>query len=227
MPISLQCPGCGKGYRLRDELAGKRVKCGCGAETTVPAPGDEVAASSDEFQLDEEPRKPVAPQKPAHAPQKVTPGAASSVPDGLPRRRRRRDPASEKWRVPIGVLSIAYGSVAALVILYLGLQEWPIGLVSTATRTTLAVLIAVGGVLILKRHQHGPACAGLCCVFLCFFRLGYMLILLLAALTTGQLIEFLLALILTVVLYAIPVLITVWCLKQEKKGTGAYTGEYE
>jgi hypothetical protein len=42
-----------------------------------------------------------------------------------------------------------------------------------------------------------------------------MLILLLAALTTGQLIGFLIALILTVVLYSIPVLITIWCLKQE------------
>jgi len=215
MPISLQCPGCGKGYRLRNDLAGKRVKCGCGTETTVPAPGAEAAASSNEFQLDEEPRQPVAPQTPPVAPQKVTAGTASSATDGLPQRRKRRDPASEKWRIPIGLLSIAYGSIAALVILYLGLQEWPIGLVSTATRTTLAVLIAVGGVLILKRHQHGPACAGLCCVFLCFFRLWFMLILLLAALTTGQLLGFLLALILTVVLYAIPVLITIWCLKQE------------
>ena len=215
MPISLQCPGCGKSYRLRDDLAGKRVKCSCGTETTVPAPGAEAAGSSNEFQLDEEPRQPVAPPTPAHAPQKVTAGGASSAADSLPRRRKRRDPASEKWRTAIGVLSIAYGSIAAPVILYLGLQEWPTGLVSTATRTTLAVLIAVGGVLILKRHQHGPACAGLCCVFLCFFRLGYMLILLLGALSAGQLIGFLLALILTVVLYAIPVLITVWCLKQE------------
>ena len=215
MPISLQCPGCGKGYRVRDELAGRRVKCSCGTETTVPALGDEAAASCDEFQLDEEPQKPVSPQTPAHAPQKVTAGGASSATDGLPRRRKRRDPASEKWRTAIGLLSIAYGSIAAPAILYLGLQEWPTGLVSTATRTTLAVLIAVGGVLILKRHQHGPACAGLCCVFLCFFRLWFMLILLLGALSTGQLIEFLLALILTVVLYAIPVLITIWCLKQE------------
>jgi hypothetical protein len=113
------------------------------------------------------------------------------------------------------VLSIAYGSVAAVVILCLGLLQWPSGLYSTVIRTTLAVLIAVGGVLILKRHPHGPACAGLCCVFLCFFRLGYMLILLLSALTTGPLLGFLLFLILTIVLYAIPVLITIWCLKQE------------
>jgi hypothetical protein len=215
MPISLQCPGCGKSYRLRDDLAGKRVKCSCGTETTVPAPGAEAAGSSNEFQLDEEPRQPVAPQTPPHAPRKDATGGASSAADGLPRRRKRRDPASEKWRIPIGLLSIGYGSVAALVILYLGLREWPAGLIGTVTRTTLAVLIAVGGVLILKRHQHGPACAGLCCVFLCFFRLWYMLILLLGALSTGQLIGFLLALILTVVLYAIPVLITVWCLKQE------------
>jgi hypothetical protein len=215
MPITLQCPGCGKGYRLRDDLAGKRVKCACGTETTVPAPEAEAAASSNEFQLDEEPQKPVAPPTPRHAPQKVTAGVASSAADGLPWPRRRRDAASEKWRIPIGLLSIAYGSVAAVSILYAGLSELPAGIIGTATRTTLAVLIAVGGVLILKRHQHGPACAGLCCVFLCFFRLWYMLILLLGALSTGQLIEFLLALILTVVLYSIPVVITVWCLRQE------------
>ena len=215
MPILLQCPGCGKGYRLRDELAGKRVKCSCGTETTVPSAGAEAAASSNEFQLEEELRQPVAPQKPPHAPQKAAAGKAPSATDSLPRRRKRRDPASEKWRTAIGLLSIAYGSIAALVILYLGLREWPSGIYSTVSQTTLAVLIAVGGVLILKRHQHGPACAGLCCVFLCFFRLWYMLIVLLGALSTGQLLGFLLFLILTVVLYAIPVVITVWCLKQE------------
>jgi len=209
MPITLQCPGCGKGYRLRDDLAGKRVKCACGTETTVPAPEAEAAASSNEFQLDEEPRQPVAPPTPPPVPRKDATGGASSATDGPPRRRKRRDAASEKWRIPIGLLSIAYGSVAAVSILYAGLSELPAGIIGTATRTTLAVL------LILKRHQHGPACAGLCCVFLCFFRLWYMLILLLGALSTGQLIEFLLALILTVVLYSIPVVITVWCLRQE------------
>lgn len=37
MTISIQCPGCGKGYQLDDSLAGKRVKCKCGQRMSVPA----------------------------------------------------------------------------------------------------------------------------------------------------------------------------------------------
>ena len=37
MPISLQCPNCGASYQLKDEMAGKRVKCRCGSAIQVPA----------------------------------------------------------------------------------------------------------------------------------------------------------------------------------------------
>ncbi len=77
------------------------------------------------------------------------------------------------------------------------------------------MLIVVGGVLILKRHPHGPACAGLACIFLCFFPLGWMLLVVLAALTTGELVGLLHGLAYTVVLYCVPVGITIWCLRQE------------
>jgi predicted RNA-binding Zn-ribbon protein involved in translation (DUF1610 family) len=44
MAISLQCPGCQKRLKARDELAGKRIKCpSCGGIVPVP-----VAASTDE-----------------------------------------------------------------------------------------------------------------------------------------------------------------------------------
>jgi len=36
VPIAVTCPGCGKRYRLRDDLAGKRVKCKCGSAVVVP-----------------------------------------------------------------------------------------------------------------------------------------------------------------------------------------------
>ncbi|MBN2023425.1 MAG: hypothetical protein JW809_11610 [Pirellulales bacterium] len=36
MTISVQCPQCGQGYRLRDELAGKKAKCRCGQTLTIP-----------------------------------------------------------------------------------------------------------------------------------------------------------------------------------------------
>lgn len=38
MPISVQCPGCGKSLHGKDELAGKRVKCPkCGQIISIPA----------------------------------------------------------------------------------------------------------------------------------------------------------------------------------------------
>jgi hypothetical protein len=38
MPIGFKCPGCGKAYRLAENLAGKKVKCGCGTSVVVPKP---------------------------------------------------------------------------------------------------------------------------------------------------------------------------------------------
>src|SRR5262245_16818662 len=43
MPIDVQCEDCGKKLRLRDDLAGKRIKCpGCGEALTVPAMLEEI-----------------------------------------------------------------------------------------------------------------------------------------------------------------------------------------
>lgn len=47
MPITTSCPHCGKAYRLKDELAGKRVACGnpnCRQSFQVPATSGGVAA---------------------------------------------------------------------------------------------------------------------------------------------------------------------------------------
>src|SRR5258708_2945211 len=46
MPITLQC-SCGKSYRLKDELAGRKVRCtGCNNIQTVPQP----KPAEDEFE---------------------------------------------------------------------------------------------------------------------------------------------------------------------------------
>jgi hypothetical protein len=43
MPIDVQCDDCGKKLRLRDDLAGKRIKCpGCGEPLTVTAALEEI-----------------------------------------------------------------------------------------------------------------------------------------------------------------------------------------
>ena len=54
MPISFECPTCMKALKVRDELAGKNVKCpGCQKVTKVPAPGSEQ--SDQDALLTEEP----------------------------------------------------------------------------------------------------------------------------------------------------------------------------
>ena len=48
MPIPLKCP-CGKKLQVKDELAGRRVKCpACGGAITVPAPEPEFEVVEDE-----------------------------------------------------------------------------------------------------------------------------------------------------------------------------------
>jgi hypothetical protein len=70
-------------------------------------------------------------------------------------------------------------------------------------------------VLILKRHHQGPACAGLSCIFLCFFSAWRTLLLTLGTLIEGQL-DLTLALVATfVIIYPVPIAITVWCLRVE------------
>ena len=40
MPIDVECPGCSKKYRLKDELAGKQIACkDCGKKIPIPAAG--------------------------------------------------------------------------------------------------------------------------------------------------------------------------------------------
>lgn len=38
MSIEIICPTCRKSYRVKDELAGKTAKCGCGTRISIPAP---------------------------------------------------------------------------------------------------------------------------------------------------------------------------------------------
>lgn len=48
MSISFQCGMCGKAFRVKDELGGRKAKCGCGASLSIPkgaAASKRVAAS--------------------------------------------------------------------------------------------------------------------------------------------------------------------------------------
>ncbi|MHC4404286.1 MAG: hypothetical protein ACYTG0_31920 [Planctomycetota bacterium] len=44
MSISFQCPNCGKRFKVRDDLAGKRAKCTCGNVMTIPKAAPSAAA---------------------------------------------------------------------------------------------------------------------------------------------------------------------------------------
>lgn len=38
MSIEISCASCNKSYRVKDELAGKTAKCGCGEKIPIPVP---------------------------------------------------------------------------------------------------------------------------------------------------------------------------------------------
>jgi hypothetical protein len=215
MPISLQCPQCGKGYRLRDALAGKRVKCGCGAVIAVAGQAAEAAGPPTEHELDEQYYPELLPPAPPRKAAEDKANSAVGPPGGFPRVRKPQGWHEDRWRTTVGVLSILYGTGMVPFVLVSSLWFWPVGPVKLVTQVILAVLIAAGGVLILKRHKHGPACAGLSCLFFCFFRVWFLLLGLLSALSVGELGGFVLILAGAILLYSIPVCITIWCLKQE------------
>ncbi|MCA9124470.1 MAG: hypothetical protein H6822_25305 [Planctomycetaceae bacterium] len=47
MPIQFACPGCGKDYNVKDELAGKKAKCKCGAVMPIPDPAAAAVIETD------------------------------------------------------------------------------------------------------------------------------------------------------------------------------------
>ena len=64
MPITVTCPACGQSFSLRDDLAGRSVRCRCGRPLAIPAAG---AASALGDLLESELARPVerAPERKA------------------------------------------------------------------------------------------------------------------------------------------------------------------
>lgn len=56
MSISAQCPQCGRGYQVQDNLAGKRFKCQCGQVVDVAVPNGLMNLLDEELTVEVDPR---------------------------------------------------------------------------------------------------------------------------------------------------------------------------
>jgi RsiW-degrading membrane proteinase PrsW (M82 family) len=82
MSIAFACTGCGKSFKVKDELAGRKARCACGQMLTVPkpapAPAPAEAPEEDIFAFkDDEPVK-----APKRASVMATAGATAGAPGG-------------------------------------------------------------------------------------------------------------------------------------------------
>ncbi len=221
MPIVLHCPKCGTRYDLRDDFAGKQAKCRCGQRIQVPLPAAEPAATPEEDTDHDPPRQPGASTEPTAESLEST----APVPAGAARAEKHPIVLwmqAVPMRTVVGILSIVYGSLATLVLVGRLATAGSFGLSGLfelfgLLEPFLAVLIVVGGVLILRGHEHGGVFAGIACAILCFFPFVKAIqraFLLLSAAQPGA---FLWLLLRTAFAYAIPVLIVVWTVREETR----------
>lgn len=225
MPIPFRCSGCGKEYRVDEKMAGKQAKCRCGATTRVPSEGmkgldespDDWVAAAFRVPAGAAPAHEPAPPEPPKPEPPATPKPEPLLPPvedrPKPATSRKRKPG--RWDKHVGWASIVYGALAALVLLVFEVLSFPSGVIGWTVDVVLAAAIAVGGVLILKRHERGPACAGLASIFLCFFTAWGILWRLPMELIAGDFLAALVHLAFFVIAYSIPIGIVVWSLREE------------
>jgi CHAT domain-containing protein/tetratricopeptide (TPR) repeat protein len=112
MGIAIQCPGCGRRFRVKEELAGKQVACPCGRQFLVPAVTHDPLVAP----LTEAPPPAAGSSSPTLDPSSVGPPRAS-LPMGLASAGGARSATSSKKRSRALWLSIAAGSVLLLAIM--------------------------------------------------------------------------------------------------------------
>ena len=67
MPILVTCPACGQSFSLRDELAGRSVRCRCGRPLAIPGAGaPNVLGSLLETELSRPAERPPERKAPVH-----------------------------------------------------------------------------------------------------------------------------------------------------------------
>jgi len=222
MPFSFYCPGCGKKYQVDEQMAGRQATCRCGTSAQIPAVvGEEDAGSLEDWIADA--FRPAVHSRPAPEPEPETtpesePQTSPPEPDpDQPTRQRRRKRKFSRWRKQVAVASIAYGTIAAVVLLVLMVMMYPFGILFWGADFILAVALGVSGVLLLRRHRKGPACTGLSAMFLCFFGAWTVFWNMVGALTVGNLVEALALVAFLLITYTIPAGIVWWSLREELK----------
>ena len=128
MSIVIKCTGCGKAYKVRDDLAGKRVKCKCGQAMVVPTPAP--AAESDAYDLapmggsdpssllDEDPPPTAAGPAPTRA--AVPPPAKKLEPAREPVKKAVKKGGGSTPAARLGPVAVMLGLMAVPVVLILG-----------------------------------------------------------------------------------------------------------
>jgi phage FluMu protein Com len=162
MPTTIKCVSCQNTLRVREEWAGKQVKCPkCSATNTVPAPDAVVPAEEDvveaeaidERAVTEEPRE-MRREAPRRRPRRDDYDEDDD--EDVPRRRIRRDDDAVSAIIP-------YRNPLALVAYYVGVFSLIpcLGLVLGPTALVLGIL----GVRYRNRHERaggiGHAIAGI------------------------------------------------------------------
>ena len=151
MAIETQCGQCGKRYRVKDELAGRRIKCKqCGAKIVVEDPfaaADDWGSSYDDdgYGADpfggggDDPYGAAAPPPRKKKKKKTGSRSASSS----------RSVSSGKpfWKLPVGIL----GMLGCLALIGLGV----IGIMDGRVRAARAIVGAVFGLLFCFKLAFG------------------------------------------------------------------------
>ena len=236
MSIPVDCPGCGKRYKVGDNLAGQRVRCGCGKTLFVPnsrppQAGEVVADEIPDDLLDETIWDSETPAETMEANADVAPSPVAKLAPGVPAvadnrpRPTETDPTETEdsddepetfWdrvkspsRELIGWLAIAYGGwMCFCSVAAIGLLGLTLPFLIILV---LSLLTIAGGVLIKKRHPLGPSFAGLGSAGITFF------VLMSTLLCMFPLHVFLVIFAVEYVFfYSAPTYIIYWCLKEEE-----------